>query len=55
MPKRKVTVKILNEKFKALKEIEKGLSNKETSVYFDLDQKKLLKFIKPHYLEFFKV
>lgn len=46
MPKRKLTVKTLNEKCKALKEIEKGLSNKEASVKYGVPPNTISTWIK---------
>ena len=46
MPKRKLTVKTLNEKCKALKEIEKGLSNKEASLKYGVPPNTISTWIK---------
>ena len=46
MPKRKLTVKTLNEKCKALKEIEKGLSNKEASIKYGVPPNTISTWIK---------
>ena len=46
MPKRKFTVKTLNEKCKALKGIEKILSNKEASVKYGVPPNTNLTWIK---------
>ena len=46
MPKRKLTVKTLNEKCRALKDIEKGLSNKDASLKYGVPPNTISTWIK---------
>ena len=46
MPKRKLTVKTLNEKCRALKDIEKGLSNKDVSLKYGVPPNTISTWIK---------
>ena len=46
MSKRKFTVKTLNEKFRALKDIEKGLSNKDASLKYGVSPNTISTWIK---------